>query len=143
MSLKFFFNSDGAAIAFQKEQDFPDWENSVFDADAETNWTSDPASLTESGRTIDVSNIRRAVAIFKISGSDNYDFRVRFGANSQSSGMNVWYTPDGGTYQGITGNRYIGMDCLGVDYVSIVVDAVSGANTLSVEIAPVPYEESG
>ena len=139
MSIRFFYGAQqGAALAFQKLEDFPDWENSVYSAAAHTGWTADPGTIDQAGRVLDVSNIKRAVAILKVSGAETYSFRVRFGVTSTN--MGGWYTPDGGTYTGESGAKFIGIECEGVEYLTILVDSVSGANTLAVEIAPLQYE---
>ncbi|NIW97018.1 MAG: hypothetical protein GWN13_01995 [Phycisphaerae bacterium] len=144
---KYFFGAEGAALAFRKLQDFPDWANSIYEANAETNWVTDPAGPAfdddvTNGLALDVRNFARCIAILKPSGTNTFDFRVRFGADSNNSGMNDWYTPDGGTYVDESGNKYIGIEVEGVDYLSIVIDNISGADTLSVEIAPIPYDET-
>ena len=142
MAVEFLLDAENGSLAFQKEQDFPDWSNSVYAADVEpggsTDWSNDPASIDEAGRVLDVRNVRRAVIIIKISGSDSYDFTVKAGA--ASSNISGFYTLDGGVYTGQSGNLYIGVDCLGIDYLALVINAVSGTNIVHAELAPIPYE---
>ncbi len=142
MALKFFFGGEHASVAFQKEQDFPDWANSVYAAQAESggtdDWSADPASIPEAGRTLDVRNIRRAVIALDVSGTDTYDFTVKNGVTSTNNA--VWFDIDGGVYTTESGALFIGIDCLGLEYLAVVVDAVSGTDNLEIEMAPIPYE---
>ena len=138
MAVKFFFGADGAAIAFQKEQDYPDWSQAVYNAGAETNWTTNPSTIPEANRTLDVRNVRRAVITLEVSGANTYDFTVKNGTTSTNNAD--WFDLDGGVYTGESGKLYVGVDCLGLEYIAVVIDNVSGADTLAVEMAPLPYE---
>lgn len=141
MAVNFFIDADNGSLAFQKEQDYPDWDNSVYDANAGTTWTADPGTINEVGRALDVRNVRKAIIIISPVGTPGtYDFTVKAGSNS--SNISGWYAFDGGDYAGIAGNLYIGVDCLGVDYLTVVVDALSVYTELEIEMAPIPFETS-
>lgn len=138
---KLFLNAEQGSLAFQKEQDFPDWDNGILDATAEANWNADPGvdftTQVAAGRILDVRNARRCVFALSVSGGDTYDFTIKNGMNGP---VPNWYDLDGGVYTGESGNLFIGVDCLGLEYVCVVVDAVSGANNLRIDGAILPYE---
>lgn len=142
--LKFFLGAEGAALAFQKLQDFADWDNSIYGVGTESggvaDWSADPIAFTEA-EVMDVSNLAAAVIVFKRSdGGATIDFRIRVGISSTNF-TDVFFTPEGGTYVGESEDILIGLTTTGYDYLAVVVDSVS-AGTLNVEIAPVPYEVS-
>jgi len=142
MALKFFFGAEGASLAFQKEQDFPDWDNSVYAAQTQSggadDWSSDPASIPEVGRTLDVRNLRRAVIALDVSGTDTYSFTVKNGITSAN--IPGWFEIDGAEFIGASGKTFVGIDCLGLEYLAVVVDFISGADNLAIEMTALPFE---
>lgn len=125
-----------------KEQDFADWDNSVYEADAGTNMAVLPATPFDvsTQKIIETSNVRKCVIALKRSNSSaTVDFEVYAGINSTN--QVGWYALDGGDYAVIDKDILIGVDTLGVDYVTVLVTNVS-AGTLGVEMAIVPFEET-
>lgn len=144
MPAKFFLDATDGSLAFQKEQDFPDWDNSIYEAAAQTNWNTDPgttvfADHVASGRILDVRTTRRAVILLNPTGTPgSYDFTVKAGANSGN--IAGYYDLDGGVYTGESGLLYVGVDTLGIDYLLVVVDNLTTYTALAVEVVPLPYE---
>lgn len=136
--LQFFYGGEHASVAFQKEQDVPDWDSAIFEAAAEANWTTDPASVSEVGRVLDVRDVRRAVITVKASGAEAYGFTVKNATSSPNS--TAWFDLDGGVYTNEEGALFVGVDCLGLEYICVVVDSVGGSDSLAVEMARIPYE---
>lgn len=142
MAQKFFLNANQGSLAFMKEQDFADWDNSVYEADAGSNMAALPATPfdTAAQKIIETSNVRKCVLAFKRSdGAATIDFEVFAGINSTN--QEGWYALDGGEYSAVDKDIFVGVDVLGVDYVTVLVTNVS-AGTLGVEMAIVPFEET-
>lgn len=142
MAQKFFLNANQGSLAFMKEQDFADWDNSVYEADAGSNMASLPATPfdTSTQKIIETSNVRKCVIALKRSDvAASVDFEVYAGIDSVN--QVGWYALDGGDYTGVTKDLFVGVDVLGVDYITVLVNSVS-AGTLGIEMAIVPFEET-
>lgn len=140
--MKFFLNANQGSLAFMKEQDFADWDNSVYEADAGANMATLPATPFDvsTQKIIETSNVRKCVIALKRSNSSaTIDFEIYAGINSTN--QVGWYALDGGDYTAVDKDVLIGVDTLGVDYVTVLVTSVS-AGTLGVEMAIVPFEET-
>jgi len=142
MAEKFFLNADGGSLAFMKEQDFADWDNSVYEADAGSNMAALPAIPfdTATQKIIETSNVRKCIISFRRTDSGaTIDFDIYGGIDSTN--QVGWYFMDGGDYASIDKDILVGVDVLGVDYVTVLVTAVS-AGTLGIDMAIVPFEET-
>lgn len=141
MAAKFFLDASGGSLAFMKEQDYPDWANSMFEASGHTTMLTAPSLPFDPStqKILDVRNIRRAIIVINCTvPADVHTFSVYAGADTGQADEG-WYAMDGGTYTGVTGSQFIGVDVFGVDYLTIVFSAAP-AGGCSVNLAPIPYE---
>jgi hypothetical protein len=132
-SLKFFLNAKGGSLAFLKEMDSPDWSKSAFLVGLSTGYAP---SVEES---LNLSSVRCAVILIKPSNpSATYSFKVM--GYMESGNIPGWYMVDDGYFSDISGNYAVGINGQLVNRLSIEVVSVS-AGSLSVDIAPIPFED--
>jgi len=138
MALKFFFGAEGASLAFEKLEDFADWDSSSYSADIGADWAADPVTFGDA-RVLDVTNISGVICVFNRSDpAATFDFQVRVGISS-SNFVNVFFTPDGGEYLTVDDDISIGITTTGFNYICIVVNSVS-AGTVAGELAPIQFQ---
>lgn len=145
----FFLDANQGALAFFKEHDHPDWDNSVRRAVNSGDSLPHPPvpSPSDTGKYLDTSNIRSAIILFAPTASNpNYAFRVRGLLESKkthsSTGSNIegFYVLYGGRYnQGFDKNIAISVDVQLFEGLFVEVTQLDSGD-LDYEMAPIQYE---
>ncbi len=136
MSLKLFLDAAGGSLAFRKEADSADWDNSIYITNAEAVTPTNPVSAGPN--SLDVTNYRHAMILVEAAvPADTYDLNILGGA--KSSNIDSWMVVDGGDYVGLSGSILIGVDCFGYDYLGF--EFANTTSSYNVEVAYIPYEE--
>lgn len=134
---KFFLDANGGSLAFKKEADSADWDNSIYVVGAQA--VSLPGTVAAGSTVLDVTNYRHAMILVVADvPADLYDLTIIGG--TKSSNVSTWLPIDGGDYLETSGSKLIGVDCFGYDYLTFEFSNTSSA--YSVEIAYIPYEEN-